>query len=65
MEHKNDQIKELRYQLIGWTLFLICAVLFTLAGISAGDALTIAASVIFLLACLVFMIPLIKAVRDT
>ena len=54
--------KELRAQLWGWILFVICGILFTYSGVRAQDTVTIAASVIFLLACLVFMIPLVKAI---
>lgn len=57
--------KEMRAQLWGWILFVICGILFTYSGVRAQDIVTIAASIIFLLACLVFMVPLVKAItRD-
>lgn len=41
---------------IGWSLFLVSAVLFAWAGIRAGDDLVVAASVVFGVACLVFLL---------
>jgi len=58
----NEKNKELKAQLWGWILFVICGVLFTYSGVRAQDIVTIAASIIFLLACVVFMIPLVKAI---
>lgn len=42
---------------IGWSLFLVSAVLFGWAGIRTGDGLVIAGSVVFGLACLLFLAP--------
>ena len=49
---------ELMYHIAGWILFVICAVLFLASGIQTGDPLLIAGSVVFLLACFLFLIPL-------
>ena len=59
---QNEKNKDLKAQLWGWVLFAICAVLYTLSGVRAQDILTIAASIIFLLGCVVFMIPLVRAI---
>jgi choline-glycine betaine transporter len=59
---ENEKNKDLKAQLWGWVLFVICAVLFTLSGVRARDILAIAASIIFLLGCAIFMIPLVKAI---
>ena len=40
---------------LGWYLFLASAVLFTAAGIRDGDVVIVAASVVFGLACLLFL----------
>jgi glucan phosphoethanolaminetransferase (alkaline phosphatase superfamily) len=64
METNNNEARELKNQLLGWILFVICAVLFILSGIRFGDVLMITASVIFLLACVVFLVPLIKALKE-
>jgi hypothetical protein len=59
---ESEKKKDLKAQLWGWVLFVICAVLFTLSGVRARDILAVAASIIFLLGCAIFMIPLVKAV---
>jgi purine-cytosine permease-like protein len=64
MNSKDVVMNELKTQLFGWILFLICAVLFTLSGLRVRDALSTAASLLFLLACLVFLIPLVRAIRN-
>jgi uncharacterized membrane protein YhhN len=51
--------KEKRYHVAGWILFLICAVLFIASGIKNKDTLTLAGSIVFLIACVVFLIPLL------
>jgi hypothetical protein len=45
-----------RGHLIGWLLFLASAMVYLLAGIQAGDWLVIIGSVIWAIACLVFLI---------
>ena len=52
---------ELRFQFWGWILFVACAVFFIASGIRNNDGLTIVGSVIFLTACILFLIPIIKA----
>ena len=59
---ENERTKELKVQLWGWILFVICGALFTIAGVRAEDIVTIAASIIFLIACVVFMVPLVKGI---
>jgi len=59
---ESDKKKDLKVQLWGWVLFVICAVLFAFSGVRARDILAIAASIIFLLGCAIFMIPLVKAI---
>jgi hypothetical protein len=49
--------KEEKYQLVGWGLFVICACLFLVSSIKVNDPINIAASLFFLVACFVFMIP--------
>jgi hypothetical protein len=64
MNDEMEEFKQLKNQLFGWILFVICAVLFILAGVRVGDWLTIAASLVFLLACVVFLVPLVQALRQ-
>ena len=47
-------------QLIGWWLFLASALLFTLASWRAGDWISLGGSLLFLIACLLFLVPLIR-----
>ena len=54
---------EILLHLSGWLLFLICAVLFIIAGIIAGDLLILSGSVIFFAACILFLIPLVYELR--
>ena len=44
-----------RGHLIGWLLFLASAMVYLLAGIQAGDWLVIIGSVIWAIACFVFL----------
>jgi predicted membrane channel-forming protein YqfA (hemolysin III family) len=48
------------YHLTGWILFIICALLYIVASLESGDALTLWGSLIFLIACFVFIIPLLR-----
>ncbi len=49
-----------KLQLIGWGMFVVCAILFIISGIKNQDIIITMASVIFLLACVVFIIDLKK-----
>ncbi len=44
-----------RRDAVGWLLFLASAVLFAIAGVRSGDPLVVAGSVVFGLACLLFL----------
>lgn len=39
----------------GWILFLVCAVLYAGSGIRAGDGLVVIGSIVFGLACILFL----------
>ena len=49
-----------RLQRYGWSLFVVCAFFFIADGIVARSPLTIAASVIFLVGCVLFLLPLFR-----
>ena len=51
--------RNLKFELWGWILFIICAGFFIAASIKHRDTLSLIASIIFLMACLVFIIPLL------
>jgi len=48
------------YQIIGLTGFIIAGFVFVAVGIKFGDNLTIIGSVIWILSCIIWMIPLIR-----
>lgn len=48
---------EKKCSLIGWILFVVCAGFFIASAVKAQDVPMIIGSVIFLLACLVFLVP--------
>jgi hypothetical protein len=51
---------EIKYQVAGWILFILCALLFMASSWRNHDTLTFIGSVIFLIACIVFLIPICK-----
>jgi len=56
----NKEKSDRAYHIVGWVLFIVCALFFIGASIDAGDAVMGAGSVIFLVACIVFLIPLVR-----
>jgi hypothetical protein len=53
-----------KFQLSGWFLFLLCAVLYLISGIRSKDYISITGSVIFFIACVIFLIPLNCEILD-
>jgi hypothetical protein len=51
---------ERKMQIVGWLLFILCAVIFIWAAVRAGDGLMLAGSIVFLAACLIFITPLLR-----
>ena len=49
------------FELAGWVLFTASAAFFTLSSVRSGDQAAIAGSLLFLIACFVFMRPLISS----
>jgi uncharacterized membrane protein len=61
-ENQKNQIgQEIKYQLAGWILFIICAIFFVASGLKNHDIYTLIGGVIFLIACIVFLIPLVRS----
>ncbi len=52
--------RESKFNLWGWFLFLICAVLFITSAVMNGDIYYLIGSIVFLFACLIFIFPLLK-----
>lgn len=55
--------QKMRYQLCGWVLFVLCAVFFIASSLKSRDILGLVAGIIFLIACFVFIIPLVMNSR--
>lgn len=64
-KQKNRINGEIGYQLSGWILFLGCALFFIASGWENNDMLTFTGSIIFLIACILFLIPLVKEIKKT
>lgn len=59
--HNSPEKQKGLWQLLGWILFVICALLFLASSIRNRDTLAFFGSLFFLVACLVFMVPLCKS----
>ena len=66
---KYNRKRKDRYALAGWLLFILCAVFYLASSLKNHDLLAVIGSGLFLIACLVFMVPLVrpdkKAIRKT
>ena len=51
---------KVRFQLVGWLLFIVCALFFIASSVHNRDILTFIGSVIFLVACMVFIVPVLR-----
>ena len=54
-----SQTTQNRFQLWGWILFVGSALFFMISSIRAGDPVSLAGGALFLVACFVFMAPLL------
>lgn len=57
---KNNRVQEIKYHIVGWVLFVLCAIFFLGSSIKNRDTLTFIGSILFLMACIVFIIPLVR-----
>ncbi len=55
----DNRNREVKFHLWGWTLFLVCAVFFIASSIASNNVLSLVGSIIFLIACVVFIVPLV------
>lgn len=60
---KGQEERDLKLQLIGWILFVLCAVLFLASSVKNRDVLTFIGSVFFLVSCFFFIIPLVERMQ--
>jgi uncharacterized membrane protein YhaH (DUF805 family) len=57
--------RESKFNLWGWLLFIVCAIFFIASATINGDILYLIGSIVFLFACLIFILPLvIKRIKD-
>ena len=56
----EDKNREKKLNLWGWILFVVCAGFFIASAVESGSTLGIIGSIIFLVACLVFIAPLVS-----
>ena len=54
-----SQATQHRLHLWGWILFILSAIFFMASSIRAGDPLSLAGGALFLVACFVFLAPLL------
>jgi membrane protein DedA with SNARE-associated domain len=57
--------REARFHLWGWLLFVVCAGFFIASSIESNDVLGLIGSIIFLIACVVFIVPLVIKKRQS
>jgi predicted membrane channel-forming protein YqfA (hemolysin III family) len=57
--------KTRKLHLIGWVLFVVCALFFIASSIVNKDLLTFVGSLVFLVACIVFLIPLVQSRKNS
>jgi len=55
----DDGKRETRFHLCGWLLFVVCAGFFIASSIESNDFPGLVGSIIFLIACVVFIVPLV------
>ena len=55
-----SQITQQRFQLWGWILFIASAIFFMASSIRAGDPLSLIGGTFFLVACFIFLVPLLN-----
>ncbi|NWH05931.1 hypothetical protein [Desulfobacter latus] len=62
---RNHKEKEDMLHLVGWILFVLCAIFFIASSLKNQDTLTFIGSVLFLISCLVFIIPLVRRINNS
>ncbi len=56
--------RERKFMIWGWGLFVLCAGFFIAYSVEAHNILNLVGSIIFLIACVVFLIPLVMNGRE-
>lgn len=55
---------ERNWHLAGWVLFILCALLYIASSLRSGDMLSFTGSVVFFVACFVFLVPLLRQSKN-
>lgn len=53
-------MRDERFRLAGWLLFVVSSLFFIVAGLRSGDVVTLLGGFFFFLACVAFLIPFIR-----
>ncbi len=61
---ENKKVQEIKLQLVGWILFILCAIFFIASSLKNKDTLTFIGSVLFLIACIVFTFQLVNGMKE-
>lgn len=56
----DDREREMRFNLWGWILFVVCALFFIASNLQGRNIPGLVGSIIFLVACIVFLYPLVQ-----
>jgi len=62
---KKHRENEDMLHLVGWILFVLCAIFFIAASLKNQDTLTLFGSILFLISCLVFILPLVRRIKNS
>lgn len=61
--NSKELSSDIHFQLCGWILFIASAMFFIASSYRAGDMLSLTGGVLFLVACIVFIIPLLSKLK--
>ncbi|MFT5260989.1 MAG: cell division protein FtsW (lipid II flippase) [Saprospiraceae bacterium] len=66
MSSKNNNVarKDFYTNLVGWVLFIACALMYMESSYRNWDLITFLGSLLFLIACIVFLLPFIRVIRQ-
>ena len=56
----DDKQREMRFNLWGWILFVVCALFFIASSLQVRNILVLMGRILFLVACFVFIYPLVQ-----
>ena len=60
----DRKIKQINQALVGWLVFVVCALFFIASSLRNRDVLTLIGGVLFLIGCILFIVPLVSEKRN-